>query len=148
MYKILDKEKIEEVIANNFIGRIACCDNNIPYIVPITYCYDKETNSVIGYSGEGAKINILRKNPNVCFEVDEVKSIADWKSVIAHGAYKELAPVDIRNAVHLFVTRLRELISEDHHIFIKDLSSAVGGDKSIVVYRIYLSGKTGRYQGE
>jgi len=148
MYKILDNQNIEEVLCNNFIGRIACCDGHLPYIVPITYCYDKASNSIIGYSGEGAKIDILRKNPSVCFEVDEIKNITSWKSVVAHGVYTELKGADSRNAVHVFVSRLRELIGSDHHVFIKDLSSSVPDEKEIVVYRINLSKKTGRYQGE
>ncbi len=149
MYTQLKEANIEELLSNNFIGRMACCNGNKPYIVPITYYYDKPNNSIIGYSAEGTKINMLRRNPNVCFEVDEVTSIANWKSVIAHGTFQELAGADKRNAEHLFVSKLRELINNpDHHLFIKDLSAATSENDVIVVYRINLNNKTGRSQEE
>ena len=54
----------------------------------------------------GMKIEIMRKNPNVCFEVDEMKSFTNWKSVIAWGEYQELSDQRDRfTAISLFADR-------------------------------------------
>lgn len=39
----------------------------------------------------GQKIDWMRKNPNVCLQIDELCGDG-WKSVIIYGLYQELAP--------------------------------------------------------
>lgn len=55
----------------------------ITYVVPVNYVYDGKF--IIAHSVAGMKIQMMRKNRDVCFEVDEMKSITNWKSVIAWG---------------------------------------------------------------
>ena len=83
----LSKEEIEEVLKSNVIGRIGCTGNGRIYVVPITYVYDD--GYVIGHTKEGMKIEFLRENPECCFEVDEMKGISHWQSVIAWGTFEE-----------------------------------------------------------
>lgn len=39
------------------------------------------------------KIEMMRKNPKVCFEVDDIKNIFSWKSVIAWGTFEEITDI-------------------------------------------------------
>ena len=82
-----DSIEIEEVLTQQIIGRIACHANDMSYIVPISYVYDGEC--VYARTFEGLKINLMRKNPNVCFQTDVMENMANWKSVIAWGEFKE-----------------------------------------------------------
>ncbi|MEK7224785.1 MAG: pyridoxamine 5'-phosphate oxidase family protein, partial [Bacteroidota bacterium] len=84
----LTKEQIEEVLKENILGRIGCSDGKKNYVVPVNYVYDGKF--IIGHSLTGMKIRMMRKNPDICFEVDEMKSFTRWKSVIVWGRYQEL----------------------------------------------------------
>ena len=45
------------------------------YVVPVTYAYDGE--AIYAHSLEGLKLALMRKNPHVCFEVEDVQGMAD-----------------------------------------------------------------------
>jgi nitroimidazol reductase NimA-like FMN-containing flavoprotein (pyridoxamine 5'-phosphate oxidase superfamily) len=145
----LNDEQIEELLNSNNIGRIGCRDHELVYVVPINYIY--EGNSIIAHSVAGMKIEMMRKHPNVCFQVDQIKDYNNWKSVVAWGQYKELIEERERyEAMKLFVERtLRLKISEtaiapelsDHRVHPRS-----PGNIKPVIYRILLEKKTGRYE--
>lgn len=67
--EIKDQKEIISILNRAKVCRIALSDNNIPYIIPINYGY--KNNYLFFHSApEGKKINILKKNNNICFEVD------------------------------------------------------------------------------
>jgi nitroimidazol reductase NimA-like FMN-containing flavoprotein (pyridoxamine 5'-phosphate oxidase superfamily) len=145
----LNDEQIEELLNSNNIGRIGCRDYEQVYIVPINYIYDG--SSIIAHSVAGMKIEMMRKHPEVCFQVDQIKDGNNWKSVVAWGQYKELTEERERyEAMKLFVERtLRLKISEtaippelsDHRVHPRS-----PGNIKPVIYRILLEKKTGRYE--
>jgi uncharacterized protein len=70
------------------------CEDNRPYVVPL--CYGYKDNALYIHCGpEGKKLEIIRKNNNVCFEVDidheiiKAEQACKWsfkyKSVIGFG---------------------------------------------------------------
>lgn len=61
----LNEQKINNLLARQAIGRIAYCDGKHPYIIPVTYSFD--CHYIYGQSTEGEKINLMRRNSNVCF---------------------------------------------------------------------------------
>ena len=71
----LTNEQIEEVLKENVLGGIGCNDGKKIYVVPINYIYDGKF--IIAHSVAGMKIQMMRKNPDVCFEVDEMKSFTN-----------------------------------------------------------------------
>ena len=83
----LDSKQIEEVLAHQVVGRIGCSAEGITYVVPISYAYDGEY--IYGHTLDGMKISMMRKNPAVCFEVEEMKDMANWKSVISWANLKK-----------------------------------------------------------
>jgi uncharacterized protein len=145
----LCSEQIEEILSSNSLGRIGCKDSTQVYIVPINYVYDG--NSIIAHSVYGMKIEMMRQNPDVCFQVDKIKDHSNWQSVIAWGEYKELTDERERyEAMKIFVERTMRLkISET--AIPPELSEGrvhprSPGNIKPVIYRIILTEKTGRYE--
>jgi nitroimidazol reductase NimA-like FMN-containing flavoprotein (pyridoxamine 5'-phosphate oxidase superfamily) len=68
--EITDKSEISEILASNTICRIALSRNDTPYIVPMSYGY-ADGAIYLHSAGEGTKIDIIRENHRVCFEVTD-----------------------------------------------------------------------------
>jgi len=67
--EIKDTAEIEEILSKAFVCRLGLCDNGRPYVVPL--CFGYEDNALyIHCAKEGKKLDIIRENNNVCFEVD------------------------------------------------------------------------------
>ncbi len=150
MLGILSKIEVEELLYNSNLGRIGCSYNGKTYVVPVNYVYDGR--SIIAHSTEGLKIQIMRKNPSVCFEVDHVENNKNWQSVITQGTYMEITGERERyDAMKLFVDRMLKLkISTTAHppeMAPERLRNGISSVKP-VIYRILLVEKTGRYEKE
>ena len=66
---IHDRDEIEAIIRESLACRLALSEGNRPYVVPL--CFGYENNTLYFHSAtEGRKIEILKKNTNVCFEFD------------------------------------------------------------------------------
>ncbi|UCG13989.1 MAG: pyridoxamine 5'-phosphate oxidase family protein [Deltaproteobacteria bacterium] len=64
-----DVAAIAEIIRDSLVCRLALSEDNSPYVVPL--CFGYEENTLYFHSSlEGKKIDILKKNGNVCFEFD------------------------------------------------------------------------------
>jgi uncharacterized protein len=147
----LNSEQIEKVLKENVLGRIGCSAGKKTYVVPVNYVYDDKF--IIAHSVMGLKIEMMRKNPQVCFEVDEMKSLTNWKSVIAWGEYQELTGErDRYYAMKLFVDRMMHMkISESAippEITVKKVNPGLPGSIKPIVYRIVITEKTGRFESE
>ena len=44
---------------------------------------------------EGKKIEMMRKNPEVCFQVDAIADLLNWESVICWGKFEEIVDINI-----------------------------------------------------
>src|SRR5215204_7126447 len=88
MLGVMDIIEIEDVLQRQVVGRIGCHANDITYVVPISYAYDG--TYIYGHTREGMKVDLMRINPAVCFQVDDMKDMANWKSVIAWGDFEEV----------------------------------------------------------
>ena len=67
--EITTDEAIEAIIQRSLVCRLALSEENHPYIVPLCFGYDQHT-LYFHCDREGKKIDILRKNNQVCFEFD------------------------------------------------------------------------------
>ncbi len=67
--EIKDREGIEAIIQRVQVCRIGLSINDEPYIVPMNFGY--ESNCLYFHcAGEGKKLDMLRQNSKVCFEMD------------------------------------------------------------------------------
>lgn len=144
----LSTSEIESVLANNVVGRLGIQAADRVYIVPVTYVYEQST--VYGHTTEGLKIELLRKHAHCCFEVDEIKTIANWQSVIAWGRFEELTGAEAAKVLEKIATRLLPMMPSE-----TSYSPRMGPTSSSrtstqlgnsIVYRIVLTEKTGRYE--
>ena len=147
MFGKLNTDETEELIHHQFIGRIGCHADGLTYIVPVSYAYDG--TYIYGRTFEGMKIAMMRKNPRVCFEVDNTKNLASWQSVIAWGVFEEVKESPERaNALQKLYDRVLPIISsETMHITPQwPFPANEINDVEGIVYRIRLTEKTGRFE--
>jgi nitroimidazol reductase NimA-like FMN-containing flavoprotein (pyridoxamine 5'-phosphate oxidase superfamily) len=141
----LTPEQIEDVLRSEVIARIACVYDGRPYIVPVTYVYDGESAYV--HSAPGAKILAMRENPNVCFEVEQIRSMANWRTVVAQGTFEELFFDAHERALDLLAAKFDPLqTSESARPGRREDVHRQEGVSRPIVYRIRLQSKTGRFE--
>lgn len=143
----LQPAQMEDVLAHQCIGRLACHADGETYIVPISYAYDG--TYIYCHSYEGKKLRMMRANPKVCFEVDEFRDMANWQSVVVKGEYQELKEKGQRNgAIDVLLNRHLPVISSEtthlgeHWPFHPTDNKEIDG----VVFRIAINEKTGRFE--
>ncbi|TFD37947.1 pyridoxamine 5'-phosphate oxidase family protein [Cryobacterium sp. TMT2-10] len=105
----LNEPEIDAVLRQAVVGRIGCHAEGCTYIVPISYAYDGD--AVYGHSASGSKVQMMRANPSVCFEVEEVDDLANWRSVIGWGSYEELTGEDAAAGMRVLLTRFAPLVT-------------------------------------
>ena len=137
----LTPDEIDVVLRQETIGRIGCYAVGRPYVVPVTYAYDGA--AVYAHSREGLKLRAMRSNPRVCFEVDHMESLTEWKSVIAMGTFSELEQRESELAMELLRRRLAPLVPSatsvpDGHLHPSGMPWSV--------FRILLGERTGRFE--
>jgi nitroimidazol reductase NimA-like FMN-containing flavoprotein (pyridoxamine 5'-phosphate oxidase superfamily) len=130
----LSAEGIEALLRTAIVGRIACCGHGLigdgrPYLVPLAYGYDGD--AVYAHSGPGRKLDLMRSEPRVTFEVDEAKAPDRWRSVIAEGTFEEIEDPRQREAA---------LVVIYGPTGVPDLGAQT------VVFRIRLTSRSGRYE--
>jgi uncharacterized protein len=145
----LSPDEIERLLQRETIARLGCHDGARTYVVPITYAY--VDGGLLGHSIEGLKLEMLRKNPNVCVEVDHVHDLANWASVIAWGTFEELKGAEAQHALALMQARFLALtVSETSAVpsilHSSEIRTRIGQPHKSAVYRIRLTEKTGRFE--
>jgi nitroimidazol reductase NimA-like FMN-containing flavoprotein (pyridoxamine 5'-phosphate oxidase superfamily) len=143
----LNSKQIEHILHSLTIGRIGCHADAKTYVVPVTYAYDG--TYIYGHTKEGLKIEMMRKNPMVCFEVDVMENMSNWRSVIAWGKFEEQKTPEERKAgMRILMDTLMPLMTGEttiSHAMSDSYPKTIEAMKG-VVYRIKLTEKTGRYE--
>lgn len=94
--EIKDSQEIIAILEKGFVCHLAMCADNKPYVVPMVYVYH-EGHLYFHCAEVGMKLDILRVNQEVCFEVQNASqeiienagTPCDWgfayESVIGFG---------------------------------------------------------------
>ena len=148
MLRELNDIQIENLLKEELIGRIGCHSAETMYVVPVNYVYDG--TNIYCHSAKGMKIDMMRENPQVCFEVDKIKDITNWESVIAWGKFEEITDIGEKQQVlQKLVDRITPYIMDDsvtrEHGFV-DEESDVGTTIELIIYKIVVARKTGRFE--
>ena len=147
MIKNLIVKECIEILSNNYIGRLAYIAQGQPFVVPITFYYDRHNNSIISYSAGGFKIESMRKNSLISLEVDEIRSVNRWRSVLAHGLFEELSSIDAKHQLHQFAQGVKNIIAtkeNENPQFIGEFSSKLEAEGIPIVYRLNIDKITGK----
>ncbi len=143
----LTKTEIDNLLTSQVTGRLACTDGERPYVVPVTYKYTGEY--IYGQTNEGMKLDILRKNGNVCFLVDSMTDMRNWQSVIIYGKFEELENEEAEAAQEIFFNRIFPLMtSSTVHPHEHEVTAVVDDSTRIKykMYRIVIEEITGRFE--
>ena len=92
--EIRDAERIDELLRSEQVLRLALTDDGAPYVLPMSFVRDGD-DLYLHSAAEGRKIDLIRRNPRVGFELDRVGAIVPgaqacgfsvrYRSVIGEG---------------------------------------------------------------
>jgi nitroimidazol reductase NimA-like FMN-containing flavoprotein (pyridoxamine 5'-phosphate oxidase superfamily) len=144
----LTEAQIDHVLHSQMIGRIGCSSEGRMYVVPVTYVY--HDGYIYVHSKEGKKVKMMRKNPSVCFQVDIIENMINWRSVIVWGTYEELKSEEKQQAgMKIMMDRLAPLLTSETvrpHPGYPHSPEIVEKEFKAVAYRIKIVEKTGRFE--
>ena len=72
-FKITDEAHIKRILDTARVLHLGLAVDNEPYVVPMNYGYTMEDNKLVLYlhsAVRGKKLDMIRKNPNVFFQMD------------------------------------------------------------------------------
>jgi uncharacterized protein len=143
----LNDVEIRNILSSQVIGRLACTDGKQPYIVPVTYTYDG--TFIYGQTNEGTKLKMLRKNPNICFEVDRMIDMRNWQSVLIYGKFEELKEEEEKETREILFNRVFPLItSSTVHVYGHGDNKEIDNGTRVkrIMYRLKIKKITGRFE--
>jgi len=141
----LTPAQCENILAGNHYAHLGCLDGDEPHVVPITYAY--ENGCFYGFTFEGAKIMVLRNNPKMCVQVENIVSEHEWESVMCWGLFEEITENEETQRIKLaFAERHGDAIlgHEDPPVTPGVHESHPRSKKKPVVYRMRPYRVTGR----
>lgn len=148
MLGVLTEKQIDELMTRQVTGRLGCVADGKVYVVPINYFYKNST--VYAHSAIGKKIEIMRQNPNVCFQVDEIHSIFRWQSAILWGSYEEIIdPAKKHQAMQGITHRLMPMVTTPSGHPSHGITSSetdLRNNIELIVYKINITEKTGKFE--
>jgi nitroimidazol reductase NimA-like FMN-containing flavoprotein (pyridoxamine 5'-phosphate oxidase superfamily) len=138
---------MEKVLRDEVVGRLGLsCDGEM-YVLPINHCYVRG-RLLFHCAFEGRKLDMMRENPRVCFEVDRWTSNpkarnrpyheicnAGYESVICWGRAREITDIQERVKVlnayqsHYEITprqRITRARAAKCHAFVVDIERMTG----------------------
>ncbi|NVB85001.1 MAG: pyridoxamine 5'-phosphate oxidase family protein [Kofleriaceae bacterium] len=144
MIRELQTAEIDRLLRSEIIGRLGFHARGRTDVVPITYVFDGK--SIIGHTGLGHKVMMMRENPSVCFEVDHIDRTGGWESVLVHGEFQELHDDDATHALDALLDHIAAFERLDKRPVTHGAGRFApgGGERPEVVFRIAIEDKTGR----
>lgn len=145
--EINDVAVINEILSRATVCRLGLCENNQPYVIPLCFGY---TDDALYFhcASHGKKLGILRKNNNVCFEVDidceiiKADQACDWgmkyKSVIGFGKAVFIEDVELKR-------KGLDVIMQQYSAGAFEYSE--DAIKNIVVIKVEIESMTGKESG-
>lgn len=132
MIGLMSETEIEAMLFRHKVGRLGCTAHDRPYVVPINYVFDG--TYIYSYSSPGRKIDMMREQPIVAFQVDEIENDDSWRSVMVEGEYQELSGRSRAVAI-------RHLAATDEVV-----ARTLSAGERVVVFRIALTDRSGRFE--
>jgi len=104
--EITDKSILEEILSNSKICRLGMIDNGLPYVLPFNFGFHE--NCIYIHSAPvGKKIDLMKENPVVCFEIEQQTDIVEdeiackwstlYRSVVGYGNVEIITDFEEKN---------------------------------------------------
>ena len=151
MHGELSETEINHFLSEEVFGHLGCSEDNKPYVVPMAYVFHDQV--IYGQTTEGKKVQILRKNPLVCFQVEALHD-GKWSSVVCWGTFEEMDFEELQKPVAIEAVKLltKAIGSIQHQVGISAAYSFTGkaepmtvNEKKSTLFRIVVHEKTGRF---
>lgn len=142
----MNNTQCEHVLQSCLIGRIGCYHSGKVYMVPISYAF--ANGYIYACSKEGQKIEMMQKNPKVCFQTDQVDDLRNWRSIIAWGTFEEVTRLQDQD-------KARKILTDRFHVFqtgdtLQPADVSAEGihnkEQKPVLYRIKIDEISGRFE--
>lgn len=88
--EVTNIHKMRDIISHCYCCRLGLNDDGKIYIVPLNFGYSEENDQMVFYfhsAKEGRKIDILKKNPYVGFELDTHFQLQKGKSACQYSSF-------------------------------------------------------------
>lgn len=135
VFSELTRDDSIALLGRHHIGRLAFTFHDRVDIEPISYVY--ADNWLYIRTSLGTKLATVKHHPWVAFEVDEVESRFDWRSVVVRGTIYFLDPERDRDDYQAAVAVVRTIDADA-------LSDADATPHRQVLFRIHADEITGR----
>lgn len=138
----LNKKEILDLLQNQVYGYLGCHANGETYVVPVNFIY--RDNALYAHSGPGKKIEMMRQNPKVCFQLGEIKNSFDWKSAVIYGEFEELEGQERQQVMQGIIQKIMPLKEN----VARETSHGIDPSKhtQLVVYKINITEVSGRFE--
>lgn len=128
-----------DVLGQLNFAHLAVAKDNIPYVVPVHYAFDG--HDLFIYTTEGKKADIIRVNPEICLQAEEIEDNENWKSVMVSGTAEQIVDEDGRQKALDLILKVNPKLTPA--ISIRWMDSWVR-ENIEVIYRITPRSITGR----
>lgn len=91
-FRTLSADECHDLLTSQVVGRIAYAYRQRVDIEPLHYVADGEW--LYFRTAHGTKLAMLEHQPWVAFEVDNVRALFEWKSVVVHGSVETIDPAE------------------------------------------------------
>jgi len=146
--EIQDQAELEKILNRGAVVRIAMASSDEPYLVPMSYGYHN------GYlylhsATEGKKIDMIRNNPHICFEVSEGIELVSGEEACRFGtSYRSvigMGKVEILQSSEEKRAGLQVLMSQ--HSNKDDWTFSDKAVEAVTVWKIRIENMTGKSSG-
>lgn len=140
-FRDLEFNEIEAMLKSHHYGRLAFTFRDRVDVEPIHYVYDE--GWLFCRTSPGAKLTQLSHHPWVAFEVDEVRGLFEWRSVVVKGTVYFVEPDGSSTqeaAWEQAIAALRQLVPDT-------LAEGDPTPARTVVFRIHIDEMHGRAAG-
>ena len=123
--EVTDRADILSILDKCTVGHMAMVDpEGRPYVLPMNFCWEDRGDVVCIYlhcAKEGRKLDVLRNDPHVCFEVDCGHELVEAKNACAYsfkyesvlGYGKAVTVEDVDEKVHALTLLMKHQTGRD-----------------------------------
>lgn len=98
--RAMTPDEMKQMLERSDFGHLGCNRDGHPYVVPMHYVF--RAPYLYFVTTEGTKTDYITANPEICFQVEDVKDSEHWRSVMVIGPAQRLTNEDdLAQAAHL-----------------------------------------------
>jgi uncharacterized protein len=131
--------EIQALLEQLEYGHLGCSLEGKPYVMPMHYYF--ENPNLYIFTTEGTKTHYMDENPEVCLQVEEIKSMSHWRSVVVRGRADRLTDKREFDRVMQLVKAQNPKLSPAVN---RTWTDAWGRGNVLAIYQISPSEMTGR----